>query len=77
MQRLADLLVSLVDGIPEDAGSPAEGVRLRVARFAVEMPIEARSHARELRASLPRGRLDTGFQMPHGRLRARFEREDA
>jgi hypothetical protein len=66
---LSELLVSLVDAVPADAGGPLAGVRLAVAELALALPIEARLGGDgSLRASPPRGRLATGFDPPHGRL---------
>jgi hypothetical protein len=72
MDSLSDLLLALSEGIPADRDD--SGMRLRVERYEVEAPIETVSWGRELRMSLPRGRFQTGFRMPHGRLRVRFER---
>ena len=73
MRPLADLIVALVEGLPTSAGSEALGAIVAVASLELAVPVEARiGRSGELFATLPRGRMTTGFQMPHGRLRARF-----
>ncbi len=67
------LLLTLADATAQGAGDPGYGVRVAVDDAHVTVPIESRiaSDARLL-ATLPRGRLATGFQIPLGRVRARF-----
>ncbi len=72
MHRLADLLLSLVDGIPHSAGSADEGVALCMKHLVVDTPLEVQTRNGEFGTSLPRGRLRTGFDVGHGRLRAHF-----
>ncbi|WP_428267245.1 hypothetical protein [Haliangium sp.] len=72
MPALAELLLALVDGVPQGAASAEAGLAVRTSRMVVEAPIEARARGRELTTSLPRGRLQTGFDLPHGRVRAHF-----
>jgi hypothetical protein len=70
---LADLAGPLVSG----AGSPDEGARLRVTTLDLDLPIESRIvSGGVLQASLPRGLMATGFDLPHGRISARFTVED-
>ena len=67
MEPLARLVLELLDALtPEQQGE------LRVRGARVEVPIESRIEPRAgLRATLPRGRLQTGFSMPIGQLRFR------
>jgi hypothetical protein len=58
------------------AALSANGVSLVTSALDLDLPIEALI-ANGLRASLPRGRLATGFDPPLCRLRARFETEPA
>jgi hypothetical protein len=75
MLRLEDLLSDLLDALPADAGGADVGVRVLVTEVDVELPLEARIGAGgHLRASLPRGRWRSGFELPLGRLGARFTR---
>jgi hypothetical protein len=61
------------------AGAPEDGVRVSVTDAELDVPLETRPGARgQLLASLPRGRLVTGFAPVLGRLRATFgHSEDA
>lgn len=75
MNDLGALLLDLVGSMPDDAGSPEDGVVVAVDALDVALPVEARiGAAGELMARLPLGRLHTGFETPLARLRARFER---
>lgn len=77
MQRLEDLLSDLLDALPPDAGGADDGVRVLVTSVDVDVPIESRiAPGGQLRACLPRGRLRTGFELPLGRLGARFTRRE-
>ena len=73
MRPIDDLLIALAESLPVGAGSPETGAVVAVTAVDVALPVEAHiGRDGELRASLPRGRMTTGFQVPHGRLRARF-----
>jgi hypothetical protein len=68
-----DLLIQLGSALGGGAGAPEAGVAVDVTAVDLTLPIEAIIGAGgELRASLPRGRMATGFQLPHGRVVARF-----
>lgn len=71
MQPLSQLLVEMASLSPE-TGEPTDGVRVRIGTMSVELPIEGRLRDGELLTSAPRGRLATGFDVPLGRVRARF-----
>ncbi|XXF81321.1 hypothetical protein P2318_16640 [Myxococcaceae bacterium GXIMD 01537] len=76
MQSLEQYLVELADSVLSQAGGPGDGVALRVTRIDVDLPIEARMGAGgTMEVSPPRGRLSTGFDPHHARLRARFTSE--
>ena len=78
MNTFSQLIEALVDGLPQPAGSPSAGVIVRATDVDLTLPIESRiERGAVLHASLPRGRMATGFEMPLGRLSARFEAEDA
>jgi hypothetical protein len=71
VKTLGDLLVDLAASLAHGAGAPEASIV--VTSVDLTLPLEARiARGGELLASLPRGRLATGFQMPHGRLAARF-----
>ena len=73
MSPLSDLVIELVEALVDSVGAPALGVALAITDIDVTLPLEARlGQGGELRASLPRGRMATGFQVPHGRLVAHF-----
>ncbi len=75
MKPLTSLLVELADGLPLGAGDPVAGVTVEVTSAEIDIPVESRiTTAGEYRVSAPRGILATGFDTPHGRLVARFER---
>jgi hypothetical protein len=84
VKLLGDLVLALAESLPSGAafrrgcasagaGGPALGVAIEVTGVDLTLPIEAHiDRDGELRASLPRGRMATGFRTPHGRLTARF-----
>jgi hypothetical protein len=75
MPGLDALLIELADGLVEEAGGPAQGVRVEVERVDLALPVEARMDGDgHIVATLPRGRLVTGFMVPPGRLRVSFAR---
>ena len=74
MTDLVRLLGDLVSGLPADAAD-CTGTAVIVTAADIELPVETRVDEAGLRASLPRGRLATGFAEPLGRMRARFARE--
>ena len=74
MRPFSELLVAITDLIPARIASMEAGIALDVSTFDVDFPIEARiHHDAELRTSLPRGRLATGFDPLLGRVAVRFE----
>lgn len=78
MNALEMLIVGLVDALPEDAGSPEAGVRVEIASVDLAIPVEAHIDASgHIRASLPRGRLATGYATDLGRMALRYERTEA
>ena len=77
-KSLAEFLVDLCDDVPAGVVESESGDGLGVATFALRVPIESQINpGGELEVCLPRGRLATGFDMPHGRLRVAFARCDA
>jgi hypothetical protein len=73
VRPLGDLLVALAEALPAGAGAPELGAVVQVTSIDMALPVEARiERDGVLRASLPRGRMATGFHVPHGQLRARF-----
>lgn len=74
MRPFGELIVKLAGLVPERAGSPEAGVSLRVAGLDLSLPVEsAIGHGGELAASLPRGRMATGFDPQLSTLTLRFE----
>jgi len=74
MPPFADLIVGLASHVPTGSGSPESGALVSVAAMDLSLPLEARiAGGATLLASLPRGRLATGFDVPLGRLTAHFE----
>lgn len=69
MSSLADLLSSLLDSVPLEAGDGDAGVRVEVEEVELALPIEARlERDGRFLAGAPRGRLATGFDTPLGAL---------
>lgn len=78
MTPLDQLLGSLLERFAPTRGSAEGGVALVVDALVLDLPVESRiGGASGIAVSLPRGRLKTGFDAPHGRLRARLVRTDA
>jgi hypothetical protein len=73
MTPFAAFLEALVDGLPQPIGSAEAGARVTATDVDLALPIEIRIERDGLHASLPRGRMATGFAFPLGRLSARFE----
>jgi hypothetical protein len=72
---LDKLIVSLIDHLPEDAGGHEAGVRVEIESVDLAIPIEARLDATGMiRASLPRGRLATGYDAVLCRMAVRYAR---
>jgi len=70
---LDELVVALLESVPQETGGTAEGVLVAVDEVAMTLPIEARFSARRgLDASAPRGRYGTGFDLPHHLLTVTF-----
>jgi hypothetical protein len=77
MMHLEELIVDFAAGIPEDEGGPEAGIRVEITSVDLTVPIE--THVGDdglVRASLPRGRLATGYDVLHSQLVMRFDRED-
>ena len=78
MTSLESLIVGLVDELPEDAGGPADGVRVELAAVDLAIPVEAHLDASgHVRATLPRSRLATGYDSDLHRIALRYERTEA
>jgi hypothetical protein len=74
LRPLAELLGAVTAALPLEAGSVAAGASVAVSALDLDLPLEARiEDGAELRVSLPRGRLSTGFDVPLGRLVAHYD----
>lgn len=74
MKPLGDMLVHLAEALPAAAGDPAMELAIAVTGMELTLPVELRLHdGGELHASLPRGRLATGFDPPLGQVLVRFD----
>ncbi len=74
MRAFSDLVSDMVDLIPATSGGPDDGIALDVTSIEITLPIEARiTDDGALVASAPRGRMATGFTIPHAHVRARFD----
>ncbi|MCU7935204.1 MAG: hypothetical protein KZQ99_10035 [Candidatus Thiodiazotropha sp. (ex Dulcina madagascariensis)] len=77
-QRVSEFLVDLSSDLPSAVVEADTGEGLGVKVFSLSVPIEsAIDEAGELAVTLPHGRLATGFDAPHGRLRVSFVRSEA
>jgi len=77
VNHLEALIVGLVDSLPGDAGGPEHGIRVEITSVDLEIPVEAGVDAAGLvRASLPRGRLATGYDVELCRMALRFTVEE-
>jgi hypothetical protein len=78
MIALDELVVALLDAVPQDKGGASDGVRVEIDEVAMTLPVEVRFGARrELEASAPRGRYATGFDLPHHLLTVAFTTRSA
>lgn len=70
---LGELLLSLLDAVPFEAGDPSDGIRVEVDTVELVIPIESRLMPDgSFRATMPRGQVATGFDLPHGELAVSF-----
>lgn len=73
MNTLEQLLASLADALPDDARGDAAALRCDLVQF--DLPLESRiDRGVGLRASIPRCRIVTGFELPLGRVTVRYGR---
>ncbi len=78
MIALDELVVALLDTVPQDSGGAGDGVRVEIEEVAMTLPVEVRFGAsRGLEASAPRGRYATGFDLPHHLLTVAFTTRSA
>lgn len=70
---LDELVVALLDAVPQDTGGAGDGVRVEIDEVGMTLPVEVRFGGRGgLEASAPRGRYATGFDLPHHLLTVAF-----
>ena len=75
MKGLEELLIDLCTGLPLEAVNVEAGIAVHAVSIELEVPVESViGQNAELHACLPRGLMETGFQLPHARLCARFGR---
>jgi hypothetical protein len=75
MRHLEDLIATLAGGLPGGLGGPESGVRVESTTVDLMVPVETHVDGGGLvRATLPRGRLATGWDPLHSRLTIGFER---
>jgi hypothetical protein len=73
MMGLDELVVALLETVPQATGGADEGVRVEVDEVEITFPVEVHfSSRRGLEASAPRGRYATGFDPPHQLLTLAF-----
>jgi len=78
MIALEDLVVALLDTVPQATGGADDGVRVEIDEVAMTLPVEVRFGARRgIEASAPRGRYATGFDLPHHVLTVAFTTRSA
>jgi hypothetical protein len=77
VNHLEHLITSLADGLPEGLGDAEDGIRVESTTVDMTVPVETYVDQRgSVRASLPRGRLATGWDPIHSRLVLAFERRE-
>jgi hypothetical protein len=76
MNAINVFLQDLAESLPTSAGTIEDGIAVAIDELELDMPIEIRIETNGLCVSLPRGRLATGFDPQHGRVRVRFSRGD-
>lgn len=75
MTRLESLITELGLSMPAAAVAPGSREGVGITAIDMDLPVEsAIGDGAALSLSLPRGRLATGFDPHHGRLRVRFTR---
>lgn len=72
MMALDELLVALAAQVPPKTDDAEAGLRLALDSLDITLPIESQVAVGGLRASAPRGRWRSGFDLPHGELSVRF-----
>lgn len=73
MIALEELLLTLAEQVPAQAGGEADGLELVLEALDITLPIESRLlESGRLCASAPRGSWRSGFDLPHGELRVSF-----
>ena len=77
MRAIEHLISELEEALPVGTANVDAEVAIAITDVVLELPVEARIVGASLQTSLPRGRLATGFAMPHGRLRLTFERGES
>ena len=78
MTGLETLIVGLIESLPDDAGGPEAGVRVEIETVDLAIPIAAHvDGGGMIRASLPRGRLATGYDADLCRIGLRYARAEA
>ena len=72
MTRFEDLVEHLVEAFAAPSERPAVGERIVTTDLNLDLPVETLiDDDGLLLATLPRGQLATGFELPVGRLRVR------
>jgi hypothetical protein len=70
---LEELLLSLIDTVPLEASG--DGIAIEVDELELALPVESRFGAdHRLLATVPRGRIATGFDAPTGEMSVAFRR---
>lgn len=73
MIALEDLLLSLIDTVPLEASG--DGIAIEVDELELSLPVESRFGAdHRLLATVPRGRIATGFDPPACQIEVAFRR---
>lgn len=70
MTAFGDVLIDLLGELSPTLRRDEEATGVLVVGVDLDVPLETRISSRGLEATVPRGRLATGFDVPLGRLRA-------
>lgn len=75
MQRFEDLVLEFAESIPLGTRDIGASFEVIVDEVQLDIPIESRIGTNgHLQATAPRGRLATGFDIPHGRVQLKLVR---
>jgi len=73
MNRLSDVLISLLEGVPTSMGGQEQGVAVHLDDVKLRLPLKIRMSRGGLLASPAESRLSTGFDTPPSHAAFHFQ----